>query len=99
MVKSTFDKIPELDNLDLVSRMFTIFPSGISEKALVQIFNNFTEKKPTFMKFDFKERNIQKYGQSTPPLYNFHNVKIPTYFFQGTADHVSTDVDILRLLK
>ena len=38
-------------------------------------------------KYDYgKKRNMLKYGQEKPPLYNLGNFKLPIYMFYGKHD-------------
>ncbi len=45
-------------------------------------------------KYDFGAiKNLEKYGNVTPPTYNFRNITIPVLLFHGNKDRLSTVKD------
>ena len=58
----------------------------------------FPKHAPVFQKYDFGTReNEKKYGQKTPPKYDFSNINIPVRGFVGLDDSLGdpTDNDFL----
>lgn len=46
-----------------------------------------------FRYFDYgPEGNLAKYGNSTPPLYNITNIKVPTYLMYGENDKLANPI-------
>lgn len=46
-----------------------------------QIYNS-----DQFQKYDYGNKNLEKYQQPNPPLYDLSNIKIPVYMFYGKHD-------------
>ncbi|KAF6201551.1 hypothetical protein GE061_003942 [Apolygus lucorum] len=55
-------------------------------KHLMQVI-----KHGRFCKYDYgKRKNMEVYGSSSPPNYNFNNTKAPVFLFYGTTDKMVT---------
>jgi len=50
-----------------------------------------------FQKYDFKFRNQQKYGQSSPPEYDVTQISAPVALFHSDGDIVTNNVDTQKL--
>lgn len=40
--------------------------------------------------FDFKERNYEKYGQETPPVYDLKRIGVPVALVVGQTDGITS---------
>ena len=90
------DYNPKYDN----EKRFPIFvqhnPSGSSLQTLLHFRQLYELDKhhPKFQKFDYgKNGNIKKYGQSTPPLYDFNLINLPVRAFTGMQDELADPTD------
>ncbi|RZC34844.1 Abhydro lipase domain containing protein, partial [Asbolus verrucosus] len=65
--------------------IYSHFPSTVSLTDLQHYAQMYTSKK--FQKFDFgPEKNLEAYGQRTPPRYHLDNIKLPVFLFYGKDD-------------
>ncbi|XP_063163536.1 lipase member M-like [Candoia aspera] len=51
-----------------------------------------------FKEFDYGSKNMEKYNQTTPPLYDIRSMYIPTIIWSGGKDFISTPEDTELLL-
>jgi len=50
--------------------------------------------------FDYgHEKNLKRYGQEKPPVYDLSNIKIPVALFVGKTDGITSKEDYLDLIK
>nr|XP_056705244.1 lipase member M-like [Euleptes europaea] len=49
--------------------------------------------------FDYGSKNLEKYNQTTPPLYKIQDMKVPTVVWSGGKDIVASPKDIEFLLS
>lgn len=74
-------------------------PAGTS----VRNMDHWTQavRSETFKKYDWgsKETNFEKYGQTTPPIYNLSAVNVPTAVFGGGNDFLADPNDVDRLMS
>jgi len=74
------------------------FMSGDSVKQLQWLSQQI--KTGVFKKFDYGPAgNQQKYGQSTPPLYDLKAISVPTAFFYGQKDPLADPSDVARTMR
>ncbi|XP_030375566.1 lipase 3 [Scaptodrosophila lebanonensis] len=54
-----------------------------------------------FQQYDYESPilNIQRYGQTTPPVYQLRNVHVPLLLFYGTRDALASLPDVARLTR
>ncbi|XP_044018742.1 lipase 3-like isoform X1 [Aphidius gifuensis] len=76
------------------------FPAGTSAKLFMHYaqFANYHK----FQQYDYQneKENIEHYGTSIPPQYNFENIKSPMIFFYGPKnDPLSTFEDLSEISK
>ena len=84
-----FDPDLSVDNLARIPYIAQHFPAGASVNCFLHFFQLVKQNRtrPVFQKFDYGASVNQKvYGQSTPPVYNLGNIKIPVSLFIGTKD-------------
>ncbi|KAK3739990.1 hypothetical protein RRG08_005262 [Elysia crispata] len=68
-------------------------PAGTSASTMLQWAQNV--KSGQFQRFDFGEqKNLIKYGQKTPPLYDPRKVKVPVAIFRGGRDWLADAIDV-----
>nr|XP_056705728.1 lysosomal acid lipase/cholesteryl ester hydrolase-like [Euleptes europaea] len=73
-------------------------PAGTSFQNLLHWLQVFFEKQFKAYDYGFHEKNMQKYNQTTPPVYKIEDIKIPIAFWTGGRDLFthSKDVALLR---
>ncbi|KAJ1367610.1 hypothetical protein KIN20_028552 [Parelaphostrongylus tenuis] len=72
-------------------------PAGTSTMNIIHWIQ--MVRKGTVAKYDYGRRgNIKKYGQSTPPEYNFTQIQTPIYMFSGDEDWLADHKDIYGYL-
>ncbi|KAI6199149.1 Lipase [Aphelenchoides besseyi] len=69
-------------------------PAGTSTVNLVHWIQVHLAKK--LQKYDFGSaaKNLERYGQSTPPVYNLSGITTPTYLYFSPADWLATERDV-----
>jgi lysosomal acid lipase/cholesteryl ester hydrolase len=71
-------------------------PAGTSTKTMVHYAQEISNGK--FQKYDYgKERNMKKYGQDYPPIYNVTGIKTPIALFYTTNDWLAGPSDVSLL--
>ncbi|XP_066598512.1 lipase 3-like [Prorops nasuta] len=75
-------------NLTTVPAIGYNTPGGSSLKVLLHYSQN--DRNGKFLKFDYKSKNVEYYGQKDPPEYNLSNTKIPVHIFYGSNDWLCT---------
>ena len=75
-------------------------PAGTSTRPIVH-YAQLHGYDMEFKKFDFgdADENIAHYGTSTPPSYNFENVKAPVVLMAGDTDYLADAMDVYALSK
>ena len=64
------------------------FPSGSSTKNFVH-FKQFARVE-NFREFDYGvKKNMQKYGQSSPPIYDLTKITLPVHLYVGKYDRLA----------
>ena len=73
-------------------------PSGTSTRPIVH-YAQLHEYDMEFKKFDFgnPDENIEHYGTTTPPAYNFENVQVPVVLMAGDNDYLADVLDVYAL--
>lgn len=65
-------------------------PAGTSTKTVIHYLQEI-KKEGNFQKFDYGATgNMIEYGNSTPPLYNLSNIKVPTYLMYAQNDWLTS---------
>nr|XP_013811210.1 PREDICTED: lipase member M-like [Apteryx mantelli mantelli] len=72
------------------------FPDYTSVKTLLHWGQ--TAKTGEFKQFDYREKNQEKYNQSTPPFYRIENMTVPTALWSGGQDWINPPPETERLL-
>ncbi|KAM9188003.1 lipase member M-like [Mergus octosetaceus] len=72
------------------------FPDYTSVKTLLHWGQ--TAKTGDFKQFDYREKNQEKYNQTTPPFYRIEDMTVPTALWSGGEDWVNPPAEIQRLL-
>ncbi|PKU81433.1 Triacylglycerol lipase 2 [Dendrobium catenatum] len=74
-------------------------PQPTSTKNMVHLAQTFRDGALT--KYNYGVNNIQRYGQSTPPVYNLSNIpnSLPLYLSYGGRDSLSDTEDVEHLLQ
>ncbi|KAH0461828.1 hypothetical protein IEQ34_009403 [Dendrobium chrysotoxum] len=73
-------------------------PQPTSTKNMVHLAQTF--RNGVLTKYNYGANNIQRYGQSTPPVYNLSNIpnSLPLYLSYGGRDSLSDTEDVEHLL-
>ncbi|KAF6772794.1 Lysosomal acid lipase/cholesteryl ester hydrolase [Paragonimus kellicotti] len=72
-------------------------PAGTSTQNIVHYCQSIMNDR--FQQFDYgKKKNMEIYGQPTPPEYDLSNITVPTVVFSGGHDWLAVKKDILRLV-
>ncbi|KAF5398942.1 Gastric triacylglycerol lipase [Paragonimus heterotremus] len=72
-------------------------PAGTSTQNIVHYCQSIMSNR--FRQFDYgKKKNMQIYGQPTPPEYDLSNITVPTVVFSGGHDWLAVKKDTLRLI-
>ncbi|XP_077206484.1 lipase member M-like [Paroedura picta] len=74
----------------------SIFPDYTSVKTAIHWGQSAKTGELRF--FDYGSRNIEKYNQTTPPLYRIEEVTVPIAMWSGGQDWVSQPEEIMELL-
>ncbi|ODM90503.1 Lipase 3 [Orchesella cincta] len=79
----------DYENLpNIISKMQDNIPYGLLRHRMQNGINC------TFRKFDYGvEKNLVKYGNKVPPIYNLNGIRVPTYIFYGENDNLVTRLD------
>ena len=94
------DKYPEYVNLPLTGYFVNSKPQAFALQVMDHFAQLINQKSPRFMKFNWgEERNLQEYGQLTPPEFNLGNIKTKVTAFVGTGDPFATVADVANLKK
>ena len=91
-----FDPDPSVDNTARYPYILQHFPAGASVNCFLHYFQLVEQSRtrPVFKKFDYGASiNQQIYGQSTPPVYNLGNIRIPVSMLIGTKDPIADQRD------
>jgi len=94
------DLDPVYDNTKRLNIFLSHSPNGASVRVFQHFAQMFYQPKsdPQFMKFDFgRYENQKRYGQPTPPPYDFRNIKIPVAVFAGLQDTLADPGDSVIL--
>ncbi|XP_077203986.1 lipase member M-like [Paroedura picta] len=75
----------------------SIFPDYTSVKTAIHWGQS--AKTGEFRLFDYGSRNIEKYNQTTPPLYRIEEVTVPIAMWSGGHDWVSQAEETMELLS
>lgn len=93
----TTDVHPRLISTKTIPKFEAQGSSGSSWKCFLHFAQNircWTKKRPCFRKFDFgKKKNMEKYGQKIPPMYDLDLVKERIRLFSGSGDRLAPDLD------
>ena len=86
-------------NKDAIPTFMGMFPSGTSFRCVNHYRQMMNAKK--FQKYDFGlEKNMEKYGQETPPEFDLSNIKdIPIALFCGKEDLLASPGDYKVLAR
>ncbi|NWV18966.1 LIPM Lipase, partial [Origma solitaria] len=84
-------------NMSRLDVYLSHFPDYTSVKNLIHWGQ--TAKTGHFKQFDYGDRNVVKYNQSTPPFYKIEAMTVPVAVWSGGHDWVSPPVEIRRLLS
>ncbi|KAF8372803.1 hypothetical protein PRIPAC_79232 [Pristionchus pacificus] len=68
-------------------------PSGTSTMSALHLAQIASRLKFEHMDHNPAE-NLRRYGQLTPPLYDFSNIDVPVYHIRGTADILASEEDV-----
>lgn len=75
--------------------------SNVPAGASLKTFQHYFQMKSSgqFSQFDYgsPQANMEKYGETEPPVYNLSNVQVPTSLFCGDGDVYTTLGDIGKL--
>ncbi|CAH1378619.1 unnamed protein product [Tenebrio molitor] len=75
---------------------YSHFPSSIATMQLTQYSQMSVSNK--FQKYDYgKEKNLKKYGQAEPPLYNLSNIIVPLVMYYGKHDILIKEPQVQRI--
>ncbi|KAG6460501.1 lipase 1 [Manduca sexta] len=77
---------------ETIRTLVTHFPSGTSVKNMVRFGQ--AMKNEEFIKFDYGEENLQRYGSVLPPKYNFEAVNVPVVAIYGKNDGIVDIKDV-----
>jgi len=75
--------------------------NALCDAHYLQLIGGDKDGKPMFRKFNYydEKTNMEKYGQATPPDFDFSKVRVKVCAFAGTADPMSTKENIEELKK
>lgn len=73
-------------------------PAGTSVQNIVHYCQSVSHGR--FQAFDFgTKKNIEKYNQTTPPLFHLNNIDIPTSVYWGGRDWLAATQDVEQILR
>ncbi|NWV74334.1 LIPM Lipase, partial [Dasyornis broadbenti] len=84
-------------NMSRLDVYLSHFPDYTSVKTLLHWGQ--TAKTGQFKQFDYGLRNLEKYDQTTPPLYRIEAMTVPVVLWSGGRDFVTPLPETLRLLS
>ncbi|NXU19525.1 LIPM Lipase, partial [Pardalotus punctatus] len=84
-------------NMSRLDVYLSHFPDYTSVKNLLHWGQ--TAKTGEFKRFDYRQRNMAKYNQPTPPFYRIEAMTVPVALWSGGHDWVSPPVETQRLLS
>lgn len=91
------DPYPEMVNYEAYGYEDNTHPAGFSMKCIIHFAQLIKEKKThlDFHKFDYgsKEKNMEKYGQPTAPMYQLDSIKNRVVLYLGDADRLADFTD------
>lgn len=93
LIVGTSDNI----NKSLYQKIFKTFPAGVSAKQAMHFAQLIKSGK--FQSYDYKEKNMKKYGRVTPPEYKLFNINAPIAIFYGTSDNLLAVEDAEKLIS
>jgi hypothetical protein len=91
------DADPSLDNYDRYDVFIGHEPSGTSVMNMEHWKQAFD--RGHFQAFDYGSAaaNNMHYGQSSPPVWNLKNIKVPVRLFAGSSDELADPTDVAWL--
>jgi lysosomal acid lipase/cholesteryl ester hydrolase len=93
----------QYDNTKLLYQILSYEPAGSSVKQLIHYQQNYkggNPAQPSFAKFNFGEiKNLEKYGQMSPPQYDVSQIDKELFLYQGYQDLFSAVADVDLLLS
>ncbi|KAH0818291.1 hypothetical protein GEV33_004500 [Tenebrio molitor] len=88
-------KLPQFMPEDLLN-FFSHFPTSWAVNQAIQYSQMNNADK--FQKFDYgKTKNLEEYGQDTPPEYDLGKIKLPVYLLYGVNDIFITGKSVKRV--
>ena len=94
-----FTKNPNLIDYSRMDKFLARAPSGCSVKSFEHYSQLMFDEKIQFHKFDYGQKNLEKYGQRTAPVYDLSKIKIPVKAFYGGNDQLCSLKDISFILE
>lgn len=83
---------------EIMGNLTSHYPVVTSTKDWIHITQ--MKKKAGIFKFDYGEvRNLEKYGQRTPPRYPIEEITHRIWLFGGSQDQIADQTDVAALAK
>eukprot|EP00919_Chromeraceae_sp_WS-2016_P036337 GHVR01086251.1.p1 GENE.GHVR01086251.1~~GHVR01086251.1.p1 ORF type:complete len:190 (-),score=3.94 GHVR01086251.1:6-575(-) len=94
LLKLIMDAKPELDNYNRYDVFIGHLPSGTSTTNMAH-WKQMVDRK-TFQAYDYgsSQKNIEHYGQSTPPKWFISDIRVPLNLFVGNSDELADPKDV-----
>ncbi|XP_068671832.1 gastric triacylglycerol lipase-like [Montipora foliosa] len=73
-------------------------PAGTSVKNIIHFAQMVHSKKFQMYDYGSSSKNMEYYGQSTPPIYNLTNMKVPVAVYWAQNDWLADPTDVRNLL-
>lgn len=81
---------------EILPELYRSHPTGESTGQVIHYLQGVTSGR--FRKYDHRrEKNLQIYGQETPPDYNLSNIKAPVRFYNAKNDFFAVKKDIQKM--
>ncbi|XP_008213182.2 lipase 3-like [Nasonia vitripennis] len=88
---------PDLLDTKLLAEAYNYFPAGVSAQTLSHFYQNI--KAGRMQMYDYGLMgNVQRYGQTTPPVYSLENIDTPVVLIYGNGDVIASPEDSLDLV-
>ena len=86
-----------MDNLDRMADKAAHTPVGTGWRNLIHYAPIIKSK--NFQRFDYGDKNVDHYGQNSPPEYDMSAIEVPMAIYHGDLDELATPQDVSWLLN